>query len=350
VALITGWFASESPLHPAAKMAIPPIFEQSWPGVTKLSAEARGLAILRNESLATIASHLRVEPESLHVLGEPGLGFYLGLAGLLSPESSLHISAIDRQEILAIADSHPQSETLAVTSDGQIVQKASEPDVLSWQLGNGETGVVQSAKPQAGKVFVDATASGTRVALPKNWSSALWDSRSWSGPEGISFLAVNSQSGWRNPLPHNDNRVVPGGSSTALLIASALAIDSWVADEKIQAEKIEQVHQRIRGYISERIADVDFATPTNPGLPHLLSMSFLYVDGERLLNALLAKGFAVDSGSACNAAKLAPSHVLAAMGTLTQGNIRLTIHHTVTPEEVDGLLRAIEESVAELRD
>jgi len=85
-------------------------------------------------------------------------------------------------------------------------------------------------------------------------------------------------------------------------------------------------------------------------MPHLFSLSFLYVDGERLLNSLLSKGFAVDSGSACNAANLEPSHVLAAMGKLTQGNIRLTIHHSVTPEEVDGLLRAIEESVAELRD
>jgi len=331
-------------------MAIPPIFEQAWPGVSKLTPEARGLAILRNESLATIAGHLGVEPSHLHVLGEPNLGFFLGIRGLLKPGGSFAASAIDRQEILAVADSWADSTILTVDSEGQIDQRGMSADVQSWQLGNGETGVVQTESPVAQSVFVDATTSGTRVPLPDAWSTALWDSRSWSGPEGIAFFAVNPASTWRNPLPHNDQRVTPGGSSTALLIASALAIDSWVADEKIQAEKIAQAHQRIRGYISERISDVDFATPVGVGMPHLLSLSFLYVDGERLLNSLLSKGFAVDSGSACNAANLEPSHVLAAMGKLTQGNIRLTIHHSVTPEEVDGLLRAIEESVAELRD
>ena len=331
-------------------MAIAPIFEQAWPGYSKLSPEARGLAILRNEALATIAGHLGIEPEWLHVLGETNLGFYLGIQGLLSPTQLLQVSAVDRQEVLAIADSHSHSEILSVSHEGQILHNLNQEAVLAWQLGNGETGVVQQSAPTAKSIFVDATATGARLALPTNWSTAMWDSRNWAGPEGVGFLAVHPNSGWRNPLPHNDNRTVPGGSSTGLLIASALAIDSWVADEKIQAEMILQVHRRIRGYISERISNVDFATPENPAMPHLLSMSFLYVDGEQLLNALLAKGFAVDSGSACNAANLEPSHVLAAMGKLTQGNIRLTIHHTVTPEEVDGLLVAIEECVAALRD
>jgi cysteine desulfurase len=350
VALITGWFASETPLHSAAKMAIPPIFEQSWPGFTKLSAESRGLAILRNEALATIAGHVGVEPEWLHVLGEPGLGFYLGIQGLASPNRRLQVSAVDRQEVLAIANAHSEVDLLAVDSQGQIIQQPASDSILSWQLGNGETGVLQRTTPAASRIFVDATATGTRVQLPNKWSTALWDARSWSGPEGISVIAINPESQWRNPLPHNDNRVTPGGSAVGLLIASALAIDSWVADEKIQSTMIAQANRRIRGYIAERIPDVDFATPEEPGMPHLLSVSFLYVDGERLLNSLLAKGFVVDSGSACNAANLEPSHVLAAMGKLTQGNIRLTIHHTVTPDEVDGLIHAIEESVAELRD
>ncbi len=35
--------------------------------------------------------------------------------------------------------------------------------------------------------------------------------------------------------------------------------------------------------------------------------------------------FALDSGSACTAEDLQPSHVLAAMGVLTHGNIRITL-------------------------
>jgi cysteine desulfurase len=37
------------------------------------------------------------------------------------------------------------------------------------------------------------------------------------------------------------------------------------------------------------------------------------------------RGFAVASGSACTASTLEPSHVLAAMGVLTHGNVRVTL-------------------------
>ena len=47
-------------------------------------------------------------------------------------------------------------------------------------------------------------------------------------------------------------------------------------------------------------------------LPHLVSMSFLYVDGEALLDRLASQGVAAASGSACTASSLSPSHVLEA--------------------------------------
>jgi len=57
----------------------------------------------------------------------------------------------------------------------------------------------------------------------------------------------------------------------------------------------------------------------------------------------------VDSGSACTADDLAPSHVLAAMGVLTHGNIRITLHAGTRHDDVDALATAIIESVAQLR-
>jgi cysteine desulfurase len=49
------------------------------------------------------------------------------------------------------------------------------------------------------------------------------------------------------------------------------------------------------------------------------------VDGEALVHELDRRGFAVASGSACTASTLEPSHVLAAMGVLTHGNVRVTL-------------------------
>ena len=61
------------------------------------------------------------------------------------------------------------------------------------------------------------------------------------------------------------------------------------------------------------------------------------------------KGYPVDSGSACNSANMQPSHVLAALGLLTQGNIRLTIHHATSFEEVADFLEVLKVTVEELR-
>ncbi len=84
-------------------------------------------------------------------------------------------------------------------------------------------------------------------------------------------------------------------------------------------------------------------------LPPFPPSWILYIDAQILVNKLDERGFAVDSGSACNSANMEPSHVLAAMGILTHGNARLTLHPTTTNEEMEEFLQVLKEIVAELR-
>ena len=74
-------------------------------------------------------------------------------------------------------------------------------------------------------------------------------------------------------------------------------------------------------------------------VPHLLTFSALYVDGETLTLELDRAGFAVASGSACSASSEHPSHVLAAMGALTHGNVRLGLSADTTESDVDAFAR-----------
>ena len=69
------------------------------------------------------------------------------------------------------------------------------------------------------------------------------------------------------------------------------------------------------------------------GLPHLLSFSFFYIDRRNIGEQIDGRGFAVDSGFACNSANMEPSHVLAAMGIITHGN-GLTLDSTTANEEM----------------
>ncbi len=83
-------------------------------------------------------------------------------------------------------------------------------------------------------------------------------------------------------------------------------------------------------------------------LPHLVTFSCLYVDGEALLHELDRHGFAVSSGSSCTSSTLTPSHVLEAMGVLSHGNVRVSLHRDTTEADVDRFLAVLPGIVADL--
>jgi cysteine desulfurase len=97
------------------------------------------------------------------------------------------------------------------------------------------------------------------------------------------------------------------------------------------------------------VPDVEVVGDPVHRLPHLVTFSCLYVDGEALLHALDRRGFAVSSGSSCTSDTLRPSHVLAAMGVLTHGNVRVSLHRETTEEQVDRFLEELPGVVASLR-
>jgi cysteine desulfurase len=104
-------------------------------------------------------------------------------------------------------------------------------------------------------------------------------------------------------------------------------------------------NQKIRSAINAAIPNALIAGDLAKSLPHLLSVVFPNTNGEEVLRTLAARGFAVDSGSACTAMNLQPSHVLAAMGLPTDGNIRITIHPESGEREITALISALLDAV-----
>jgi cysteine desulfurase len=106
---------------------------------------------------------------------------------------------------------------------------------------------------------------------------------------------------------------------------------------------------RVRERVAATVPDVEVVGDPVDRVPHIVTFSCLYTDGEALLHALDRQGFAVSSGSACTASTLQPSHVLAAMGVLTQGNIRVSLHPGVRDDDVTRFLAVLPKVVADLR-
>lgn len=347
---VTGDFQSETPLHPAARAFLADAFERGWANPEKAHTASRNAAILLNEAKETFATHLGIRREQIEILSDPAMGIHLGIAGLRSETSTLFYPATSRSELLAEAQQMSAQKIPVDLSGSVIYPSASAQDLLAWQSANGETGIISSPPSQfLGRVFVDATASGPLVRLPERWHSAFWSSRSWQGPAGIGIFALSDRSAWRNPLPHLDQRISSLDFSVPLTIASAIALDAFVLEYAAQRASLLQLNEHIRKFLVNEIGQVDIAGRCAITLPHLLSFSLLYIDAEVLLSELDRRGFAVDSGSACSAANLEPSHVLAAMGLLTHGNIRLTLHNQSTRESVDEFLRTLKVLVLEAR-
>ncbi|MBI3429797.1 MAG: aminotransferase class V-fold PLP-dependent enzyme, partial [Actinobacteria bacterium] len=199
------------------------------------------------------------------------------------------------------------------------------------------------------RIACDFFGCGPRLSLPSRWDTAIFDAKAWQGPQGVSLLLIRDGALWRNPLPHINNARTPQTTSLPLLIAAAVALEEWNRIEVDEALRLRKLTQVLREEVRSSIADCDIAGDLDESLPNITSLSFLYVEGEELLRRLDIAGFSVDSGSACTADDLQPSHVLAAMGLLTHGNIRITLHHGVTDENVKDLVVAVRQAVQELR-
>ena len=84
--------------------------------------------------------------------------------------------------------------------------------------------------------------------------------------------------------------------------------------------------------------------------PGCVNISFAYIEGESLLMAL--KDIALSSGSACTSASLEPSYVLHALGAddaLAHSSIRFGVGRFTTEDEIDYVIKAINERVDFLR-
>ena len=203
-------------------------------------------------------------------------------------------------------------------------------------------------------LLVDAAQSIGRVALDvRDIGAALLvaSARKWGGPPGTGFFVVRSGTRWRSPLPADEREAgrVPGPVNLPAVLGTAASLEARLAEMDQEAARLSAFVDRIRAELPRRVPDIEVVGHPTERLPHLVTFSCLYVSGEALLGELDKAGFAVSSGSSCTASTLTPSHVLVAMGVLSQGNVRVSMHRDTTAEEIDRFIDTVPDVVARLR-
>ena len=360
--------ASSEPLHPAARDTLLAALDQGYADPRRLHRTARSARLLLDNAREVVASCLEVRADEVTFTTSGTDAVHRGLLGLREARSrvgsSIVHSAVEHSAVLHAttwAGGTPTSVPVdrAGRVDPKAVAAAAGPGtaVVAVQSANHEVGTVQpvgevaSALPDDVPLFVDACASMGRLPLPGGWDAVAGSAHKWGGPAGVGVLVVRKRARWRNPFP-GDERVderTSGFENVPAALAAAAALQAVVAErDEVNARHFGLI-ERIRSAAAS-IPDTEVVGDPVDRLPHLLTFSCLYVDGEALVTELDRRGFGVASGSACTASTLEPSHVLAAMGALTHGNVRVSLTRDTTESQVEELVAVLPEVVGRLRE
>ncbi len=360
--------AAGAPLHPAARQALLAAQDDGWADSAKLYAPGRRARQLLDAARAAVADELGVRADEVHFCAsgtDAAQAAVLGLRkGRARVGATVVHSAIEHSSVLYAAASGPAVpvpvDRLGRVDVEALGRAAAAPGVAFVALigASHEVGTVQPltevAAACAGSgvpLFVDAAQSVGRVPVPAGWSVLSASAHKWGGPPGVGVLVVRKGTRWSPPWPGAGPGAPdqPGSRNLPAVVAAAAALRAANAEAKSEAERLFPLVDRIRTRVAATVPDVEVVGDPVRRLPHLVTFSCLYVDGEALLHALDRAGFAVSSGSSCTAATLRPSHVLAAMGVLSHGNVRISLHRDTTDAEVDRFLEVLPGLVEDLR-
>jgi cysteine desulfurase len=345
--------ASAAPLHPAARAALSAALEDGWADPGKLYGQARRARQLADAARAATAEVLAVRPEEITFTASGTEAAQRAVHGLVAGRRTGFVhSAIEHSAVLKAAP--PQARAVPVDREGRVDLTAFADAVRADGVAGAalisashEVGTIQPVAEAAAlcaaagvPLFVDAAQSVGRVDVPPGWSILTASAHKWGGPPGVGLLVVRP-----------GVRLTPGPDTAALplMVAAAAALRAVAAEAGAEARRLAPLVDRIRQVVATTVPDTEVVGDPVHRLPHLVTFSCLYVDGEALLHALDRRGFAVSSGSSCTSDTLRPSHVLAAMGVLTHGNVRISLHRETTTEQVTRFLEELPGIVATLR-
>ncbi len=365
--------ASADPLHPAARETLVAALDAGFADPLRLHGSGRNARLLLDNARSVVASCFRVRPDEVTFTSSGTSAVHLGVLGLLMGRTRvsrrLVHSAVEHSSVFGAGswwcrhfdgttDAVGVSRTGEVSCDEVVAALRDPVGVLAVQSANHETGTVQDLTPVAEAaatsdvpLFVDVAASAGRLDLPAGWAAAAASAHKWGGPAGVGVLLVRKGARWRAPFP-TDDRVDPrvaGFENVPAALAAAAALQAVIASRDAENARVSALVDRIRAVVSAEIPDVEVVGSPTSRLPHVVTFSCLYVEGEALVTELDRLGFGVASGSACTASTLTPSHVLEAMGVLTHGNVRVSLHRDTTAEDVDRFLAVLPSVVARLR-
>ncbi|MFD9544889.1 cysteine desulfurase/sulfurtransferase TusA family protein [Streptomyces sp. NPDC060022] len=365
--------ASSAPLHPVARQALLASLDEGWADPARLYREGRRAGLLLDAAREAAAEAVGCRPDELVFTSSGTRAVHSGVAGALHGRRRvgrhLVVSAVEHSSVLhsaaALEAAGGSFTEVPVDRAGAVDPSAygralrADTALACLQSANHEVGTVQPVAATAEicaaagvPLLVDAAQSLAWGPVPGGWSLLTASAHKWGGPAGVGLLAVRKGVRFapQGPADERESGRAAGFENIPAVVAAAASLRAVRAEAAAESVRLRALVDRIRTTVAGVVPDVEVVGDPVRRLPHLVTFSCLYVDGETLLHELDRAEFSVSSGSSCTSSTLTPSHVLKAMGVLTEGNIRVSLPAGTTDAEVDRFLEVLPGLVAGVRE
>ncbi|MET9165601.1 aminotransferase class V-fold PLP-dependent enzyme [Streptomyces cellulosae] len=365
--------ASAAPLHPVARQALLASLDEGWADPARLYKEGRRARLLLDAAREAAAEGVGCRPDELVFTPSGTAAVHSGIAGALAGRRRtgrhLIVSAVEHSSVLHAADVHrdgggtvtevPVDRTGAVRPSEFTGALRPDTALACLQSANHEVGTLQPVAEAAEAcraagvpLLVDAAQSLGWGPVEGAWSLLAASAHKWGGPPGVGLLAVRKGVRFapQGPRDERESGRVPGFENLPAIVAAAASLRAMRAEAAQEAARLRELTERIRARVPELVPDVEVVGDPERRLPGVVTFSCLYVDGETVLHELDRAGFSVSSGSSCTSSTLTPSHVLKAMGVLSEGNVRVSLPPGTKEEDVERFLDVLPGVVAGVRE
>ncbi|MFF4438974.1 cysteine desulfurase/sulfurtransferase TusA family protein [Streptomyces sp. NPDC001621] len=365
--------ASAAPLHPVARQALLASLDDGWADPARLYREGRKARMLLDAAREAAAEAVGCRADEMVFTPSGTRAVHTGVAGALAGRRRtgrhLIVSAVEHSSVLHSAEVF---EAAGGTVDRVAVGRGGAVDAAGYsaalradtalavlQSANHEVGTVQPVAEVAGicraagvPLLVDAAQSLGWGPVEGDWSLLTASAHKWGGPSGVGLLVVRKgvRFAAQGPVDERESGRAAGFENIPAIVAAVASLRAVRAGADQEAVRLRELTARIRTRVPELVPDVEVVGDARRRLPGIVTFSCLYVDGEALLHELDRAGFSVSSGSSCTSSTLTPSHVLRAMGVLTEGNVRVSLPMGVAETDVERFLDVLPGAVASVRE
>ncbi|MEU9218148.1 aminotransferase class V-fold PLP-dependent enzyme [Streptomyces sp. NPDC048376] len=367
--------ASAAPLHPVARQALLASLDEGWADPARLYREGRRARLLLDAAREAAAEAVGCRADELVFTPSGTRAVHSGVAGALAGRRRvgrhLIVSAVEHSSVLHAAEAHeradgggsvtqvPVDRTGAVDPAAYAAALREDTALACLQSANHEVGteqpvaeVAEACRTAGVPLLVDAAQSLGWGRIEGGWSLLTASAHKWGGPSGVGLLVVRKGTRYapQGPGDERESGRAPGFENLPAIVAAAASLRAVRAEAAAEAARLRELTERIRSRVPGLVPDVEVVGDPSRRLPGIVTFSCLYVDGETLLHELDRAGFSVSSGSSCTSSTLTPSHVLRAMGVLSEGNVRVSLPPGATAEDVERFLEVLPGTVAAVRE